>query len=320
MSASPVALHDDAERPPIGWPDGKRFAFTVFDDPDAQTYEDGRIVYSFLADLGFRTTRGVWPAPARRQPNCGGETCDHRRYRDHLLELQSIGFEVGYHNTTKHSSTRDEIIDGLDRFRGYFGHDPRTMTNHYNAEAIYWGRARVTPPIRTLYTLATAGRRGVHFGEREGHPSFWGDLCRARIQYCRNFVYADINTLKMCPWMPYYDPLKPFVNAWYASAEGKGVAEFTQTIAEANQDRLEEEGGACIMYTHFGYRYVHNGRLHPRFKELMTRLARKNGWFVPVGKLLQYLESRRSDIAIAGSQRFALERRWVWEKLRRGTS
>ena len=203
-----------ADRRAVGWPDGKSFAFTIFDDPDAQTYEDGRLIYSFLADRGFRTTRGVWPGAPLRMPNSGGETCDNPKYRKHTQELQTLGFEVGYHNTTKHSSTRDEIIRGLDAFAAYFGHDPRTMANHYNAEAIYWGRARVTPPLQAIYTVATFGRKnGVHFGEVEGHPSFWGDICRDRIEYCRNFVYADINTLAACPWMPYSDPLRPFVRA-----------------------------------------------------------------------------------------------------------
>jgi len=77
--------------PLIDWPDQKAFAFTIFDDPDAQTYEDGRLVYSFLADLGFRTTRGVWPGPVVRTPNSGGETCENLKYRQHSIELQRLG-------------------------------------------------------------------------------------------------------------------------------------------------------------------------------------------------------------------------------------
>ena len=38
---------------------GESFAFTIFDDPDSQTLEAGREVYTLLADLGFRTTKGV---------------------------------------------------------------------------------------------------------------------------------------------------------------------------------------------------------------------------------------------------------------------
>jgi hypothetical protein len=307
--------------PSVTWPDGKSFAFTIFDDPDSQTYEDGCAVYSFLEDLGFRTTRAVWPGPTIRRPNSDGETCENPRYRRHSIGLQMRGFEIGYHNTTKHSSTRDEIIGGLDAFRAYFGHDPKTMANHYNAEAIYWGARRVTPPLRAIYTVATLGRRnGVHFGDVESHPSFWGDICRSRVEYCRNFVFGDINTLALCPWMPYFDPLRPYVNAWYASAEGSNVLRFTTTISERNQDRLEVEGGACIMYTHFGHGYVERGRLHPRFKELMARLSRKNGWFVPAGVLLDYLRRHHDHLEITGADRRALERRWLWEKMFRATS
>ena len=44
--------------PPVRWPHGRRFAFTVFDDPDAQTVESGRPVYALLADLGI----GLFPS------------------------------------------------------------------------------------------------------------------------------------------------------------------------------------------------------------------------------------------------------------------
>jgi hypothetical protein len=307
--------------PRISWPDGKTFAFTVFDDPDAQRYDEGRILYSFLDEHGFRTTRGVWPCAEVRTPNSGGETCGNRRYLDHTLDLQARGFEVGYHNTTKHTSTRPEIIGGLDAFRRYFGQDPSAMANHYNEEAIYWGAERITPPLRAVYRAATLGRTcGVHFGEVEGHPLFWGDLCRDRVQYCRNFVYADVNTLAACPWMPYHDLRRPYVRAWYASSEGSNVARFTEMLSEANQDRLEEEAGACIMYTHFGHGYVENRSLHARFKELMVRLSRKNGWFVPVSTLLDYLQGQRADHVLTDRQRHILERRWLVGKLLRGTS
>ena len=51
--------------PRITWPDNKRFAFTVFDDPDSQTLEASQAVYGFLRDRGFRTTKGVWPLAPR---------------------------------------------------------------------------------------------------------------------------------------------------------------------------------------------------------------------------------------------------------------
>lgn len=310
-----------AGAPRVRWPEGKSFAFSIFDDPDAQTYADGTIVYGFLADRGFRTTRGVWPAPAVRTPNSGGETCDCAAYRRHTLELQALGFEIGFHNATKHSSTREETIRGLDTFRDHFGHDPSAMANHYNEEAIYWGDARLSPPHRSVYRLATLWRTsGVHFGEVQGHRAFWGDVCRDRIRYCRNFVFSDVNTLAACPWMPYHDPQRPFVQAWYASSEGSNVNRSIQILSEQNQDRLEEQGGACIVYTHFGHGWVQDGALHARAAQLLTRLSRKNGWFVPVSTLLDYLRQQRGSSTITDGQRRTLERRWLTGKLLRGTS
>jgi hypothetical protein len=305
----------------VEWPEGKTFAFTVFDDPDAQAYRVGRLVYSFLEDLGFRTTRGVWPGPIVREPNSGGETCDMAQYRKHNQELQQNGFEIGYHHTTPHDSTREEIVRGLASFRNYFGAMPSSMANHYNAEAIYWGGARLTQPMRRMYTCLTLGRTEGRFsGHLRGTDYFWGDICRQHIRYCRNFVYADVNTLAACPWMPYHDPLKPFVSAWYASSEGSNVDRFVAMLSDANQDRLESEGGACVMYTHFGHGFVENGRLHPGFRRVMQRLAAKNGWFVPVSSLLDYLGTRTGTAPLTDPQRSMLERRWLWQKLLRGTS
>ncbi len=41
------------------------------------------------------------------------------------------------------------------------------------------------------------------------------------MSYVRNFVFDEINTLAACPEMPYFDPAKPFVNAWFASLPGR---------------------------------------------------------------------------------------------------
>src|SRR5207237_4888260 len=80
--ASLTSLATDA-RPAIRWPDGKQFAFTIFDDPDGQTVEDGKRVYGLLAEMGFRTTRGVWPGTPVRTPNSLGAACDDVAYTRH---------------------------------------------------------------------------------------------------------------------------------------------------------------------------------------------------------------------------------------------
>lgn len=306
----------------ISWPDGKRFAFTIFDDPDAQDEAQSRLVYGFLADLGFRTTKGVWPIEGAAERNSGGDTLESASYRKHCQELLAAGFDIGFHNAAPASVLREETRAALDRYKEYFGRYPHTMANHYNADAIYWGPARFDPPWRWLYQVLTRGNTiGKHFGHVEGHPSFWGDLCRERIRSCRNFVFTDIDTLAQCPQMPYYDPNRPFVNEWYASTEGANWGLFQRAIDEKNQDRLVESGGACIMYTHFGHGFVRtDGKLEPRFVELMTRLSRLNGWFVPVAEVLNHLRSPQGPHVLTREDRSSLERRWMAEKLFRGTS
>lgn len=307
----------------ITWPNGARFAFTVFDDPDAQPLAVGREVYALLADLGFRTTKGVWPVTGPGKPSDSGRTCDDPAYRDWVFELRERGFEVGYHNTTQHTSTREETRRGLARMAELFGDDPLTMAQHFHCdENIYWGDRRLSGPlVRLVYNVATRGKNhGKFHGEDAGHPLHWADLCRDRVRYVRNFVFAEIDTLAVCPEMPYHDPLRPAVPYWYASSEGANCRSFVNTIAEANQDRLVESGGACVMYTHFGHGYVRDGKLDRRFIELMTRLAALGGWYVPVRTVLDEIRAQRGEHQLTDAERARLERRWVWHKLRFGTA
>ena len=303
----------------IEWPDGKNFAFTVFDDPDAQTLEDGRLVYSFLAEHGFRTTKAVWPLAPIRTPSDHGDSCGNPEYLAWSRALQESGFEIALHNARCHTSTRAETQMGLDRFREQFGHDPHSMANHYFCdENMYHGQYRVSGATRFLYNLLTRGRNRRFFGHIPGHELFWGDLCRSRIRYFRNFAFDEINTLGSCPFMPYRDPARPFVRAWFAVSEGSRCDRFVRQISEQNQDLLVEQGGACIMYTHFGHGYVENARLNPRFQSLMKRLSEMNGWFVPVRVLLDYLAIQQGIHEITPRERKTLERRWLLHKVRYG--
>ena len=104
----------------ITWPEGKRFAFTIFDDPDSQTLEAGREVYAFLKDCGLRTTKGVWPIRGDGLPSDHGVTCDDPGCVPWLKSLQAAGFEIGYHNATSHTSDRSETLRGLERFAALF--------------------------------------------------------------------------------------------------------------------------------------------------------------------------------------------------------
>ena len=235
------------------WPDGKDFAFTVFDDTDLGTTENLKPVYDLLDECGIHTTKSVWPVKGPKEPRIGGSTCEDPDYLEWLYDLKNQGFEIGYHNNTYHSSLRAETEKGLDKFRELFGEYPRSMANHADCEeGIYWGNFRLSGMNEFIYNLLLRFRNNGHFrGHIKDDKYFWGDLCRDKIKYVRNFVYGDINTLKACPEMPYHDPDRPYVNQWYASSEGRTVKEYNRCISEQNVDRLQAEGGACIMYTHF---------------------------------------------------------------------
>ncbi|MCE5267557.1 MAG: hypothetical protein LLG00_06710 [Planctomycetaceae bacterium] len=307
---------------PVVWPDGKRFAFTIFDDTDGSTLDNVGSVYSFLADQGFRTTKSCWVFNGdRSKGKHPGETLDDERYRRWLVGLHKQGFEIGWHGATWHGSPRERTAEAFDRFMEIFGENPRTGANHAsNGECIYWGSARLTDWRQSVYNILTRYRNYSRFrGHIEGDEHFWGDLCQSRIKYYRNFVYQDVNTLKMCPFMPYHDPAQPDVNFWFCSSDGDKVDRFNRCLSEAAQDRLEAEGGACIMYTHFAWGFGDNGRIQPRFKWLMERLAKKGGWFVPVATMLDYLQKVNGQHEITRRQRRRMERKWLWQKLFVGT-
>jgi hypothetical protein len=305
------------------WPDGRRFAFSIFDDPDGQTTAVGREIYAFLRDCGLRTTRGCWPAAAVRQPSDRGHTCGHEGHAEWLRQIRDEGFELGLHNVTNHTSFRDETIAGFNRFRELFGSDPVTMSNHFaNDEGIYFGEARLSGWRLALYTALTLGKWRNHFrGHVEGDPLFWGDICRERMRYVRNFVFHDIDTLSMCPWMPYHDPQRPYVRFWYCSAEGTNCAAYLKTVTERAIDKLEEQGGACILYVHFGKGFYDGGGLNADFRKITASLGKRNGWFVPVGTLLDHLRQvHGQDYVVSNRQRAQLETRWLLHKIRHGSS
>lgn len=306
----------------IEWPDNKSFAFTIFDDTDLATLENIRPVYDLLDETGFRTTKSVWPLKGTSEPSAGGVTCEDETYFRWLYSIRKEGFEIGYHMATYHSSVREETIRGLDTFERLFGGPPLVMSNHSGCvENLYWGSRRLSGLNRLFYNLATRFRYNKRFqGHLENNPYFWGDLCRERIRYVRSFVFNDINSLAVCPFMPYHDPDRPFVNYWYASSEGPEINSFVNCLSEENQDQLEEEGGACIMYTHLACGFVDGDRLNQRFESLIRRLGRKNGWFVPVGQLLDFLRKRNGGHVINSRERNRLERTWLRHKFRVGSS
>jgi hypothetical protein len=294
----------------------------VFDDTDRGTLANLPYVYDFLRELGFRTTKSVWPIAGDEPPAIvGGSTCAEPAYADFVRRLQASGFEVGFHCATFHSSRRVDTFRALERFTELFGHAPRSMATHTTCkEGLYWGAERLSGTRRLLYRVLTGRLHGREFtGHVPGSDYFWGDLCRERIEYVRNFVFSDINTLKVCPFMPYHDPARPYVNQWYASTNGANVHRFNDALREEAQEQLLEEGGACVMYTHFGKGFYVDGRMNPRFVRLMERLAGQAGWFPPVSELLDHLRAQRGEHLLTDVERVHLERRWLLDSLKEST-
>lgn len=283
-----------AGRRRITWPAGRQFAFTIVDDTDAATVENVAPVYRLLAEYGFRTTKTIWPLAPWQTPRKGGSTLADPRYGQWVRQLQSQGFEIAFHGATDHTAPRDRTLEALNRYRDILSEDPRLYVAHTGQrEGMYWGDARLDGGPRLIYRL-------IHRLIRvdcayEGHvahsPYFWGDLCRDRITYVRNFAFRDINTLRHDPMMPYHDPRRPYVRYWFSSSHASTVRDFCELLSEPNQERLLRQHGACIAYVHFGYGFVEKGQLNPEFVRLVRRLAALPGWFVPASSLLDHLRA-----------------------------
>ncbi len=304
--------------PVIEWPDRRRFAVAIFDDTDLLTLEVGRVVYRHLTDLGIRATKSVWIHGPADSP-LGGDTCDDESYLAWIRELIAEGHEVGYHNASDHTSTRAETIAALDRFAELFGSPPRCGADHAgNREALYWGAKRLTGARRRLYR---AGQRVVRpdrptfDGEDPRSERFWGDVCRDRITYWRNFTFSSVDLLAVTPRLPYHDPRRSYVNYWFSSTDASSCTSFVRRLSAPNLDHLEATGGVTILYTHFGNGFCRGGVLDPDFVRTTTDLASRQAWIAPVSEVLDHLRSQLSSTVLTDRERAALEWRWIVDRL-----
>ena len=278
----------------VTFPDGKRFALTIVDDTDLTTVNRARPIYKALAEAGLRTTKTVWALPAIENPGPGdqGDTLQDAPYREFILDLQAKGFEIALHGVRGGSSPRATSIEGLEEFKRIIGDYPKLFVNHsLNREDLYWGQHRLTfTPYRWLFGIA----RGTQFaGHIEGSPYFWADIAKQRIKYVRRFVFSDINVLHVNPATPYHLDETPYVNYWFDSSDGGSIDQFEALLSPENLDRLEREGGACIIYAHLGAgSFNSNGDANPRFLKRIREVAARPGWFVPASELLDYMSAQ----------------------------
>ena len=297
------------------FPKGKKFAFTVCDDTDNATVANVKPVYDLLYNCGIKTTKSTWVYPSRGLFK--GSSIQDKEYLHFIHELQERGFEIGLHNVGDGLFTRQEISDGLDIFKENIGHYPLIQTNHSaNPDNIFWWENRFVWPISLIYKIfsQSAAKRG---GESIINNSFWGDLSKRHIQYIRNLTFNDINTIASDPKMPYpINKTAEFSNLWFSASDGGAVREFTELISPSNVDRLEREGGICIVYTHFSSGFVNEiGEVNSQFEKNIRYLAKKDGWFVPTTTLLDYLANRQDTIDPGYLYKLGTNIRWMAHKL-----
>lgn len=307
--------------PRLDFPQGKQFAFTVIDDTDVATVENVRPIYQLLQSLGMRTTKTVWPVDCPEgSPNYSiSETLEDPAYLEFVLSLARNGFEITWHCATMESSRRERTIRGLERFHQCLGHFPRIHANHsFNRENLYWGGDRFDNPfLRLLFgPLSKIGSR--HFqGHEAGSPFWWGDLAEKYIEYGRNLTFDEVNLRRINPSMPYQDPRRPLVRWWFSATDAEDVEAFNLMLRPENLDRLEREGGICIIATHFGKRFVTDGAVHPDTRSALENLSRRPGWFPPVGKLLDWMRQRRPFPGLPRREWTRMQWRWATDLLRR---
>jgi len=301
----------------MNFPNGAQFAFTIFDDTDYATAEKGRPIYDLLFDLKILTTKSVWVFKGKNTNNLfsGPQTLEDDEYIKFIQSLIKRGFEIGFHNASMMSSKRATTLRALHKFNELLGFYPRVHANHRdNKENLYWGADRSSFPL-LQFVMRMMRHPDSFTGHKQESLYFWGDLCKEYITYVRNFVFNEINLCNINPTLPYHDSKKEYVQWWFSSSDGATVEKFNRLLTPANQEKLEKEKGVCIAYTHFGYDFVKNGKVNDVTKKLLIELSKRNGWFVPVSTLLDYLREQRVVKECTLFERLRMEFTWVFQNI-----
>ncbi|HET6231009.1 MAG TPA: hypothetical protein VFE05_13130 [Longimicrobiaceae bacterium] len=309
------------------FPHGKRFAFTILDDTDVATVDNVEPVYRLLLELGMRTTKTVWPlgCPEGSRNFSSSQTLEDAEYLEMVRGLADRGVEITWHGATMESSERGRTHEALERFRELFGGYPRIHANHsYNRENVYWGTGRVDQPVlKALVRRAVPTPPDHYQGHVPGSPFWWGDLCSEHIEYARNLTFNEVDLFRVNPSMPYRDPARPLVRWWFSCADAEDRDEFNELLRPSRVAKLVEEGGCCIVATHLGKGFARNGEVDRLVRRRLEALAAADGWFVPVGELLDWLRARRDTDDLPADEWDRMQWRWARDlmrrKLRRGT-
>jgi hypothetical protein len=307
-----------SSRPPVSFPNGKQFAFSIFDDTDVSTFEYIRPIYDLLEQLGYRTTKSVWPLPYDGDSDYrGSDTLTDPEYANYVSQLQERGFEIAFHGARMETSERAEILAAFEKYEQILGRHPRSYAAHgHNRDNLYWGSDRFRFRLwRWLYSAIRGRRERAGEGHRPESPFYWGDLAERHLSYVRSFTYDDLNVWNVTATIPYTVAGTPGVRAFFPSSFADNVEEFIELLSPARQEQLERERGLAIVGTHFGKGFLRDGRVHPGVVEVLTRLSQRQGWFQPVTTLLDYLADAQGGPApLGGYALFRLEALWFWQQ------
>lgn len=294
----------------IEFPGSKHFAFTIIDDTDEAYLKNIKPVYDILYENKIIVTKTVWVYPSRNITESRGDCIESKEYLDFIKDIHSKGYEIGLHGVGSGDFKRDEIIQGLIEFHHKLGFFPKLHTNHsYNRNNIYWGYKRFDFPLN--YLVKKLYKNYDDFsGEDPLSEYFWGDFHKKYIQFTRNYEIDNINTFKQIPFIPYREKMyDEYSNLWFGATFAPNPWIFNKIVTESNIDQLEKEGGICILFTHLGY-YMQKGVIDPGFIQMMKYIGnKKNGWFVPVSNILEFLYQRKTEKRIAEYLPFFLKKK-----------
>ena len=141
---------------------------------------------------------------------------------------------------------------------------------------------------------------------------------KQHIRYIRGLTFGDIDLRRRDPLVSYRMPgTEPWSNLWFSGCDGHTVREFTDLLRPDALDRLERDGGICIVYTHFASGFVRGGSVDGAFEDRLRDLAMRPGWFVPAGTLLDRLTEGRDGAAPGYGYLLRRDLRWLADRVRK---
>jgi hypothetical protein len=259
--------------------------FTITDHTDGADFDSVKTMYGYLRQLGVLTTKTVWAFPPIE--GCGlpqldrsvlrGVTLQEPSYLQYCKDLNRCGYEICLHSASAGNSKREQTMRAFELVKSYFRMEGTFVPHLKNTENLYAEELIAPPGVRRALLKSSS-----HFtccGELPGSEYFWGDLCLQHVRQMPLFRTRELNTLKVNPSMPSYDPQKPFVAGWFSTTRRSFVDCTTPTAMEA----LKRDNGLTVLHQYL-HRWVDLQQQAPRaeFREAAERLVADTSVWVAV--------------------------------------